>query len=188
MKKLIAILLAVAMLASMATVASAKEYAKEYEMSLKTTVPAATYTLLIPESADVAYGATNFVLPPVELVASAGFQVKDLCIEVWDPVFFGEGTSYVLDMEVAAGCVEPGHYINLVDGANKEGHCLYYTKADANGSLDPEYCCVLVGGEQHQVDRLVLRFNQEDWAYLEPGEYTGHICFRTYVVPNVGEE
>ena len=40
MKKLIAILLAVAMLASMATVASAEEY----EMALKTTVPAATYT------------------------------------------------------------------------------------------------------------------------------------------------
>ena len=60
MKKLIAILLAVALLASMATVASAEEY----EMALKTTVPAATYTLYIPATLEVPYGAEEVVFPP----------------------------------------------------------------------------------------------------------------------------
>ena len=184
MKKLIAILLAVAMLASMATVASAEEY----EMALKTTVPAATYTLYIPATLEVPYGAEEVVFPLPELVESAGFFGKDLCIQVWDPVYFGEGTSYLLDMQVVANTHGIGGPFNLIDGANKEGHCLYYIWGSLNetGTLDDD-CYVIVDGEIHLLDDLSLLFNKADWAYMEPGEHTGHICFRTYVVPDVVE-
>ena len=55
MKKFFAIALAVAMFASMATVASAAENTT----TLTTTVPAATYTLNIPANQEIPFGATQ---------------------------------------------------------------------------------------------------------------------------------
>ena len=193
MKKLIAILLAVAMLASMATVASAEEY----EMALKTTVPAATYTLYIPATLEVPYGAEEVSFPLPEVVESAGFRYKDLCIRVWDPVFFGEGTSFTMPMSLVANCHNPledhengiaAHNILGPSPDNLQDAYLYYVWGSLNerGCLESD-CYVIIDGELHLLTDLSLLFNQADWGYLEPGEHTGHIVFSSYVVPDVIE-
>ena len=78
MKKIFAILLAVTMLASMATVVSAAE-----STTLTTTVPTATYTLNIPANQEIAFGATSTKIGTVTVTESNGFAAgKDLVVTV----------------------------------------------------------------------------------------------------------
>ena len=69
MKKIFAILLAVTMLASMATVVSAAESTT----TLSTTVPAATYTLNIPADQEIEFGSSGVIIGNVTITESANF-------------------------------------------------------------------------------------------------------------------
>ena len=192
MKKLIAILLAVAMLASMATVVSANEY----EMGLKTTVPAATYTLYIPTVVDVPYGAESIIVPLPEVVTSSGFQCKNLEIEVWDGVYFGEGNGdgrYV-DMEVWGKLYSAMYGENSYSFLDLKGlhyeeklNRMFYGLANENGELAPE-CYIIRNGGKLRLESLMVEFNKADWGKLDPGEYTGHIGFRVAVREDVLSE
>ena len=88
MKKFFAILLAVTMLASMATVASAAENTT----TLTTTVPAATYTLNIPANQEIEFGATSTNLGAVSVTESSSFaKGKNLNVTLTYDAFASEG-------------------------------------------------------------------------------------------------
>ena len=89
MKKFFAILLAVTMFASMATVVSA-----ESTTTLSTTVPAASYTLNIPADQTIEFGATETNIGNVTVTNSAGFaEGKNLSVTVTYDEFTSAGLS-----------------------------------------------------------------------------------------------
>ena len=88
MKKLFAIALAVAMLASMATVVSAVENTT----TLTTEVPAATYTLNIPADQEVPYGTTRMKIGEVTITDSSNFAVgKNVSVTITYDEFTSTG-------------------------------------------------------------------------------------------------
>ena len=79
MKKIFAILLAVTMLTSMATVVSAAESTT----TLTTTVPAATYVMNIPANQVIEFGATSTMIGTVTLTNGDGFAVgKNVAVTI----------------------------------------------------------------------------------------------------------
>ena len=174
MKKILAILLVMALMVPMATFASAAENT----MTLKTTVPAASYTLSIPATMEVPFASeeVKFALP--EVIESSGFQGRDLRIYISDMAAIGDD-NYRLPMQIVANPDEEAPAIDLM-----EEKAMYFIFTDESGSLD-NVCYVAEGGAVGQLDSMSLLFEKEDWYKLSPGEHTGFIEFTSEVVPNV---
>ena len=180
MKKLIAILLAVAMIAAMATAVSAAENT----MVLKTTVPAATYTLSIPAALEIPFGTEQIDFPRPEVIESAGFEGRDLRFYISDVGAIGDD-NYRMPMEILT-------YLNEPYGPEvaeyKNGQSLYYVYTYGDGVLDDVDCYSPdEDDEMIWIGNFILRFEKEDWYKLSPGEHTGYIEFTSEVVPNYWE-
>ena len=129
MKKFFAILLAVTMLASMATVVSA-----ESTTTLTTTVPAASYTLNIPADQEIVFGATATDIGVVTVTNSNGFAWgKHLKVTLSWEDFKSEGVASTIpfsiktnytdgDHDLLCGCraADPGH--RSVQPGRRYGH------------------------------------------------------------------
>ncbi len=88
MKKLFAALLAVMMVVSMATVASAET------TTLTTTVPDASYTLNVPKEVPITYGAESSAIGNFTITESAGFaEGKNLNVTFTYDAFASEEVS-----------------------------------------------------------------------------------------------
>lgn len=181
MKKLCAILLAVAMMASLATFASAAENT----MVLKTTVPGASYTLSIPATMEVPFGAEEVEFERPQVIESAGFQGRDLRFYVSDIGAIGDDT-YRLPMQVVANVDVPG---GTADYDIAEGQGMYFIFADEETGEIDDIDCYMVGDDNDMlwVGTLSLLFEKADWYKLSPGEHTGYIEFTSEIVPNVWE-
>ena len=96
MKKIIAFLMVIAMMIPMATVASAST------TTLTTTVPAAEYTLIIPEDTTVEFGTLFTQLNPMVTVSNAkGFaNGKNLAVTVNYDAFKCEGVSTTIPFKL----------------------------------------------------------------------------------------
>ena len=110
MKKLFAVLLVVAMLASMATVVSAAESTT----TLSTTVPAASYILNIPADQEIAFGATSTNIGTVTVTESSGFaEKKNLAVTVNFEAFTCEGVTTTIPFTLRT-YTEEGYSTNLL--------------------------------------------------------------------------
>lgn len=170
MKKLFAILLAVAILASMATVVSAAN-----TTTLTTTVPAATYTLNIPADQEIPFGTTSIDIGSLSVTNASGFaKGKNLAVTLTYDAFKNNSVPTTIPFEVflsgnsTAGLAEPTVsgssviFLGKLDGSTNE-----YVQNPTN-SPDCKY--------------TVLKMNSSDWGKALAGEYTATITFTAEVV------
>lgn len=184
MKKLFAILLAVMMLASMATVASAAENTT----TLTTTVPAATYTLNIPADQEIPFGATKTDIGNVTVTNASGFaNGKNLKVTLnYEPFASDEvATTIPFKVSMVSGYSRPfdvlsgssitfyGKADTTVEETAKETFTFATTNASGTTSTheDVDYA-----------DAFRVYVNSADWGMALAGEYTATITFTAEVV------
>lgn len=189
MKKFFAIALAVAMLASMATVVSAAE------TTLTTTVPAATYTLNIPADQEIAFGATETEIGNVTITNSSNFaEGKNVNVTLtFDGSFASEGVStkipYTVNLisAIESTYTDEYHPKNITSG----GAMTFLGRSD--GTVDESatatfsYTHTQTGTgsrleKDTNVGALSIAILSTDWGKALAGEYTATITFTAEVV------
>ena len=174
MKKLFAILLAVTMLASMATVVSAAE-----TTTLTTTVPAATYTLNIPADQEIEFGATKVEIGNITVTNSAGFaDGKNLSVTATYSPFAANGIStqipYVLKLQSGT----------RIDEWKSGTATIFEGKAD--GTVAEKTTIMTPGNtgvySPSPVGAVLLVADSADWGKALGGVYTSTITFTCEVV------
>ena len=166
MKKLFAILLAVALFASMATVVSAAN-----TTTLTTTVPAATYTLNIPANQEIPFGNTSTEIGTLTVTDEIGFAVgKNLKVTITYSDFTCEDTTTTIPMEVKV------HY-ESTSGADTiaSGDSLVFYGTSAGKLQTPH-------NSGKSLDHISVAVNSSDWGKALAGEYTATITFTAEVV------
>jgi len=182
MKKFFAIALAVAMFASMATVASAAE-----TTILTTSVPAATYTLNIPADQEIPFGATSTNIGAVSITESSSFAAgKNLNVTLTYDAFTSEGVSTKIPFTIQYA----SSYASGVGGGEIEkitvpsGSAMTF-KGKSDGTVD-EYVQIYykysAGWEYYDANRLNVLVLSSDWGKALAGEYTATITFTAEVV------
>lgn len=169
MKKFFAILLAVTMLASMATVVSAAENTT----TLTTTVPAATYTLNIPADQEITYGQRTTDIGTVTVTESNGFAVgKNLKVTISWESFKSEGVTTTIPFSITA------NNTNVSSDTLSDGASIIFEGGYGKG----------VSKEARSIDGInfIESFSvvveSEDWGKALAGEYTATITFVAEVV------
>lgn len=185
MKKIFAILLAVMMLASMATVASAAS------TTLTTTVPAATYTLNIPADQEIEFGATHARIGEFTVTDAKGFAVgKDLKVTVTYGEFTAEGISTTIPYELSL--YAEGYSSNYSGSYNAKNQIFasgssFVFAGNSSGGVVKDLkieTTYVSGGDTKVVDVDYMAFNAKsaDWGKALGGEYTTTITFTAEVV------
>ena len=177
MKKLFAILLAVTMLASMATVVSAAENTT----TLTTTVPAASYTLNIPADQEISFGATETNIGNVTVTNSSGFAVgKNLEVTATYTAFKADGIATEIPYVLRLKCATKTEQWSSGNSKTFEGN--------ADGTVDQKtFIMVPPSGagtafSPSSVTDIQLVVNSEDWGKALGGVYTSTITFTCEVV------
>ena len=179
MKKIFAILLAVTMLASMATVVSA-----ESTTTLTTTVPAATYTLNIPADQEIAFGATSTNIGTVTVTESSGFaEKKNLAVTVNFEAFTCEGVTTTIPFTLRT-YTEEGYSTNLLANG---GVMTFKGTADGTAEQYAEHTIVNYGGAMSRewekpIKQILLEISSTTWGKALGGVYTATITFTAEVV------
>ena len=173
MKKLFAILLAVMLFASMATVASAET------TTLTTTVPAATYTLNIPADQEIPFGATATDIGSISVTNASGFaKGKNLKVTVTLGDFSCEKTTttipFTLRLNTSESNGEETKAINSGDTITFAGQ--------ADGSTLEFIQVKDTVSKPVDADQTFLLVNSADWGKALAGEYTATITFTAEVV------
>ncbi len=181
MKKIFAVILAVTMLASMATVASAAE-----TTTLTTSVPAATYTLNIPADQEIPFGATSTNIGNVTVTNSSGFaEGKNLAVTVNYDAFSADGITtqipYTLSLHVDAA----GGYLAAVENVPNGSAITFLGKSD--GTVNEAVRMVAKyntgsGNTYKNAEYICVNANSDDWGKALAGEYTATITFTAEVV------
>ena len=183
MKKLFAILLAVTMLASMATVVSAAENAKT--TTLTTEVPAASYTLNIPADQKIPFGATQTNIGSVSVTNASNFAVgKNVEVTLTYGAFTSENVSTTIPFSVRIqdaddDFISSDDYINLASG----DAMTFLGKADGSVyEFQWENYSAPNGQFTRHYDATMICINSADWGKAMAGEYTATITFTAEVV------
>lgn len=172
MKKLFAILLAVTMLASMATVVSAAN-----TTTLTTTVPAATYTLNIPADQEIPFGATESKIGELSVTNASGFAVgKNLAVTLNYDAFKCETTSTTIPFNVIL-C-----YTNTNFGTSIASGSSVMFLGQSNGATKKYVRKDVVGGLPEDLDLFFITMDSQDWGKALAGDYTATITFTAEVV------
>lgn len=171
MKKLFAILLAVMLFASMATVASAAS-----TTTLTTTVPAAAYTLIIPADREIPYGKTLMEIGNLDVTNEVGFaDGKNLKITVNYTDFTCDNVSTTIPISISFGS-------HLMSGEFTEKEAIadgdyLMCEGESNGRVGaPKSANGSVG------DLLAIKVQSADWGKALAGDYTATITFTAEVV------
>ncbi|MBE6920607.1 MAG: hypothetical protein E7468_03475 [Ruminococcaceae bacterium] len=173
MKKLFAILLAVMMLASMATIASAAN-----TTTLTTNVPAASYTLNVPADQEITYGATETKLGAVTVTNASGFAVgKSLKITITYDAFSSESVSTTIPFVVEARYADNNYQHNEKTIASGE-YIVFPGQASGDVDDTPYYS----QAAKQWLDSFYIMVNSADWGKALGGEYTATITFTAEVV------
>ena len=168
MKKIFAILLAVTMLASMATVASAAS-----TTTLTTTVPSATYTLNIPANQEIEYGATKTDIGNISVANSNGFaEGKNLKVTISWNDFACNDVSTTIPFLLEAKTGDVPHDID-------NGSSIIFKGKD-DSTLTSQACSPYGGNASYQ--SFVVWIKSQDWGKALAGEYTATITFTAEVV------
>lgn len=178
MKKLFAILLAVAMLTSMATIVSAAELTTTSTTTLTTTVQPASYMLNIPLEKTISFGAQSSSIGNVTVTNPEGFAYgKDLKVTVSYSEFTCEGVSTTIPFTLSI--VDTGDNTKSLNS----GDALLF-KTESDGTMY-EKAFVGFDSTMHQdryVDRIYVRINGADWGKALAGTYTATITYTAEVV------
>ena len=176
MKKLFALILAVAMLASMATVVSAAENETTKTTTLTTTVPAATYTLNVPEDQKIEFGDTEKTIGNVTVTEAKGFAVgKNLKVTIDYTELTCKDVSTTIP--IALYQYDTGDFTKQI----KSGDSLAFLGKD-DGTV---YSKAFVEKYNHQslyVDSISVRISSADWGKALAGTYTSTITYKAEVV------
>lgn len=173
MKKLFAMALAVMMVVSMATVASA-----ESTTTLTTTVPAATYTLNIPANQEIAYGATSTDIGSLTVTDASGFAVgKNLAVTITFDDFKCESTTTTIPFSILMDTPQTNSddYIAVTSGTTVT------FKGTSTGATE-EYVQVKAINTYYDLEDFLLKIDSADWGKALAGEYTATITFTCEVV------
>ncbi len=174
MKKIFAILLAVTMLASMATVASAAE-----TTTLTTTVPAATYTLNIPADQEIPFGATKTDIGNVTVTNANGFaDGKNLKVTLTYDPFASDEVTTTIPFEIVPGLTMAvaGEISPLTSGKD----ITFRGKDDS--TLSEKASILRSTGNYIDIGALYVEVDSADWGKALAGEYTATITFTAEVV------
>lgn len=178
MKKLFAILLAVMMVASMATVASAAN-----TTTLTTTVPAATYTLNIPADQEIAFGATRTTIGNVTVTDASSFAVgKNVEVEVTYDAFKSDDVATTIPFKIEPS-LNTGIEWNIFSGRK-----LTFRGEQAGTVTETAQIPVNYAGnnedyvEYVDIYGLIVVIDSIDWGKALAGEYTATITFTAEVV------
>ena len=185
MKKIFAILLAVTMLASMATVVSAAENTT----TLTTTVPAASYTLNIPTEIKVDFGAKSTDFGKITVTNSSGFAVgKNLNVTVTYGAFECENVTTTIPFAFKGWNSEAFQApqfctVDLPSGS----YITFYGKSDTTVGESAEASFGFnTGGSTKQemadIENYTVNISSDDWGKALAGEYTATITFTAEVV------
>lgn len=175
MKKLFALVLAVMLVVSMATIASAAS-----TTTLTTTVPAATYTLNIPANQAIPFGATSTEIGSLSATETDSFtEGKNLVVTMSFDAFASQGVDttipYLLQFYFETSVGE--QFSKKVSGDSVR----FFGQNDGTVTLYPQ--ATTPGGESRfDMDCICLCIETEDWAQALPGEYTSTITFTADVV------
>lgn len=175
MKKLFTILLAVAMIASMAMIVSAAN-----TTTLTTTVPAANYTLHIPADQDIPFGNVYTNIGEVKVTNSNGFaEGKNLEVSLSYTDFTCDGVTTKIPFTM---------WISQFSDTNDTGKILTDEKVPSGESV------VFMGKADGTVSEYVKYANgnkrahawviidSQDWGKALAGNYTATITFTAEVV------
>ena len=186
MKKICAILLAVALLASMTIVAFAAN-----TTTLTTTVPSATYTLNIPADQVIPFGTTKASIGNVTVTDATGFaEGKNLNVTVTYDVFTAEGISTTIPYSLSLHAESPNSNTREANREIPSGSAFLF-EGKSNGSvnkntkLETTYSGTYGGaGGTTMIPVTDLQFSaaSEDWGKALGGEYTTTITFTAEVV------
>ena len=185
MKKLFALLLAVMILATMATFVSAAELTTTGTTTLTTTVQPASYELNIPERQNITFGETETEIGFATVTGASGFAVgKNIKLTVSYTPFASEDVTttipYTLTVwdpdarSVSEGSQELESGDSLVFKGKSSGtvNSVAYIKAFSyNGQSYDSYA-----------RKCKLQITSTDWGKALAGEYTATITFATEVV------
>ena len=175
MKKIFAILLAAAMLFSMATIASAAGSTT----TLTTRVPSAIYILNIPADQEIVFGATKTDIGCVTVTASEGFaKGKNLKVTAtYDPFTSADASTTIPFALKCPYGIEDYYTYNWTSGRT----ITFY--GSANGTVD-EHARMLNndGSIGSTIDKINVVITSEDWGKALAGEYTATITFNAEVV------
>lgn len=182
MKKLFAVLLVVAMLASMATVVSATENTT----TLTTSVPTSSYVLNIPADQTVTYGETSKDIGNVTITNGENFaEGKNVEVTIVFSAFASESVSTTIPFTMrAAYQSSSGANSNEVKSGSK---LVFYGNkdmtVDEKATVNYEYKENGIDRkEKVSVDTLKIYFYSGDWGKALAGEYTATITFTAEVV------
>lgn len=187
MKKIFAILLAVTLLASMATMASAAENTT----TLTTTVPAASYTLNIPADQEIEFGSSGVIIGNVTITESANFaEGKNVEVTMTYDGYFASSevnTTIPYSINATATIVTNG-------GSYGSGGTDFLAQDKLSGSVltfkglssgkCSEFFEIGKSGWGTKEDTICLRMyiSSTDWGKALAGEYSTTITFTSAVV------
>ena len=186
MKKIFAILLAVTMLASMATVVSAAESTT----TLTATVPSATYIMNIPADQEIPFGTTHSSIGNIKITDAKGFAVgKNLEVTITYGAFTSNDVTTQIPYTLSLYAEK---YSSINSGSYKEknqelpsGSSIVFAglssgAVDNNIKIETTY---LSGGTlMVPVNYIGFNAKSEDWGKALGGEYTTTITFTAEVV------
>ena len=164
MRKIIALLMVIAMMIPLATVASAST------TTLTTTVPSAEYTLVIPEDTTVEFGSLFTKLTPMVTVSNAkGFaNGKNLAVTVNYDAFKCEGVSTTIPFKLT-----PNSDSNK---AWESGTSIIF-EGKADGTIATTATWGTLG-----LPYIGVKVLSDDWGKALAGTYTAVLTFSSEVV------
>ena len=172
MKKLMALLLVMILMLSTVCVASAET------MTLTLTVPEAEYTLVIPQNVEVSFGIKEEFLGAFYVEDTSGFsERKHLGVTVTASPFTSETTHTTMPYTLVGD--EEGMVPDRVD-LGTTAFLLFLGQADGSLSTYSKY--TITGEGDRIITLLYIQFEEEDWASLQPGDYTAVITFEAKIM------
>ncbi|MBR6530538.1 MAG: hypothetical protein IKT43_03890 [Clostridia bacterium] len=168
MKKFFAILLAVAMFASMATFVSAAS-----TTTLTTTVPGAAYTLNIPADQEIEFGATATNIGDITVTNSSGFAWgKNLKVTLSWEDFKSDSVSSTIPFHINAYYSEEDYYVL------QSGDYIYF-EGQSDGSVSNLWVH-WANDRTYAIKNFGVAIY--DWGKALAGDYTATITYTAEVV------
>ena len=183
MKKITATILATLLMLSLGVFVLA-----DGTTTLTTTVPAATYTLTIPQNVTVTYGVNSVDVGVLDAIATSGFAVgKNLKVTVSYTPFACEGVSttipYAVKGNISTNSPTTREYGDITSGdellfkcvktnellpTDRSGKTYWGTSSSFEGSYKEYY--------------FTLSFDNADWGKALGGDYIATMTFTSEIV------
>lgn len=178
MKKIVSLLLVLTLMMSLAIPAFANDGAAAAggsssgcsELVVKTVVPEASYTMVLPAEVEIAYGDTDAEIAVAQVTNVKGFHTGDTVRMT------AEHSALMNDMVDPSGWISYDLVYLRLDGGQMLGR--------GNAATDePSQIAYQHGAEVEVTLAYLAEFNAQAWEEAVPGEYSGWITFNYWYVP-----